>query len=261
VATPVFSPAVGTYTTEQSITITDATAGAVIYYTTNGAVPSAASTKYTGPITIAESTSFKAIAIASGYSSSAVASAAYTINLPVTATPLIAPKAGTYTSLQTVVLADATKDAVIYYTTDGKAPTTASTKYTEPFSVSASDTVEAIAVATGHTKSAVASAVYTLIGSPSALSAPATAIATPKATLNAVVDTLGLAGSYVFQYGTSPTELTSTTTKTTLAASGASVKASAQLTTLKAKTKYYFQVVVTTAGGTSSGSVLSFTTN
>jgi hypothetical protein len=118
-----------------------------------------------------------------------------------------------------------------------------------------------MAVATGYTNSAVATASYTLVGSPSALSAPATAIATPDATLNAVVNTLGITGSYVFHYGTTSIALTSTTAATALPASTAPVAASAKLTTLATKTTYYFQVVVTTAGGSSSGSILSFTTN
>jgi hypothetical protein len=118
----------------------------------------------------------------------------YTIVLTA-ATPMFSVKAGTYESLQTVAITDATAGAAIYLTTNGSAPTAASTKYSAPIQVSASETIEAIAVVTGYTNSAVATAAYTLVGSPSALSAPATAIATPDATLNAVVNTLGITGS------------------------------------------------------------------
>ena len=80
VATPTFSPAAGSYSTAQQVTISDSTAGAAIYYTTNGTTPTASSTPYTGAITVSATTTIKAIATASGMSNSPVASAAYTIN-------------------------------------------------------------------------------------------------------------------------------------------------------------------------------------
>ena len=42
-AAPTFSPAAGTYTSTQSVTISDATTGATIYYTTNGTTPTTSS--------------------------------------------------------------------------------------------------------------------------------------------------------------------------------------------------------------------------
>jgi len=98
--------------------------------------------------------------MATGYSSSAVASAAYTINLPA-ATPVLSPPAGAYTSAQSVTITDATAGETIYYTTNGAAPTTSSTRYTGGISVAATETIQAIAVAAGYSNSAVASAAYT----------------------------------------------------------------------------------------------------
>jgi len=83
-ATPTFSPAAGAYTTAQSVTLADATAGASIRYTLDGSTPTAASTLYSGPITIATTTTVNAIALASGLTNSAVASAAYSIGTSTT---------------------------------------------------------------------------------------------------------------------------------------------------------------------------------
>jgi hypothetical protein len=78
-AMPTFSPAPGAYTGAQSITISSTTAGATIYYTTDGTSPTTASTPYTGPVTLSKTATLQAIAAASGLTNSAVASGAYTI--------------------------------------------------------------------------------------------------------------------------------------------------------------------------------------
>jgi len=162
-ATPKFSPGAGTYTAAQSVTLSDATAGATILYTLDGSTPTASSTKYTGALTVSQTTTIKAIATASGYANSAVASATYTINLPAAATPVIMPAGGTYTAAQSVTMTDATKGAAIYYTTDGSAPSaTNGTKYVGALAVKATETIKAIAVASGYGNSAVATAAYTL---------------------------------------------------------------------------------------------------
>jgi len=161
-ATPTFSPSAGTYASSQAVTISDATAGATIYYTTNGTAPTVSSAVYAGPVTIASSETLEAIATASGHSTSAVATAAYTINLPAAAAPAFSPVAGTYTATQTVAISDATAGATIYYTTNGTAPTVSSAVYAGPITVSSTETIEAIAAATGHSTSPVATAAYTI---------------------------------------------------------------------------------------------------
>lgn len=75
---PTFSPVGGTYTEAQSVTISCATDGASIYYTTDGSEPTTSSTKYTGAITVSQTTTLKAIA-SNGTETSSVATATYTI--------------------------------------------------------------------------------------------------------------------------------------------------------------------------------------
>lgn len=56
------SPKPYTYNTPQSVTLTDSTPGVTIFYTTNGSTPTTSSTPYTGPITVATTTTLQAIA-------------------------------------------------------------------------------------------------------------------------------------------------------------------------------------------------------
>jgi polygalacturonase len=80
VAAPAFSPAGGTYTSAQTVSITSATSGASIRYTTDGSTPTeTAGTVYSGSVSISATTTLKAIAYASGFTDSSVASATYTI--------------------------------------------------------------------------------------------------------------------------------------------------------------------------------------
>ena len=77
---PVFDPPAGTYFSSVSVTITSATAGAAIRYTTDGTDPTATTgTLYSGPVSISSTTTLKAIAYAGGYEPSLVNTADYTI--------------------------------------------------------------------------------------------------------------------------------------------------------------------------------------
>lgn len=79
VATPAFSPPGGTYNTEQSVTITCATSGAEIRYTTDGSAPTDASTLYSFPLEVSANTTIKAKAFKDGWTASPTASAIYVI--------------------------------------------------------------------------------------------------------------------------------------------------------------------------------------
>ena len=161
-AAPIFSVGSGSYTSTQNVIVVDTTPGAVIYYTTNGSVPTTGSSVYSGPISVSSSETLSAIAIATGYKQSAVTSATYMISQPAAAAPIFSVGSGSYTSAQNVIVADTTPGAVIYYTTNGSVPTTGSSVYSGPISVSSSETLSAISIATGYTQSAVTSATYVI---------------------------------------------------------------------------------------------------
>ncbi len=160
-AMPTFSPAAGTYLDPQTVTISDTTNGAIIYYTTDGTTPTTSSTQYTAPITVSSSETINAIAVIDSVSSSGVATAAYIVG----SAPTFSPVARTYTSAQTVSITTTDYGATIYYTTNGTTPTTSSTQYTGPISVSATETIEAIAVV-GAQSSTVSTATYTINAPP-----------------------------------------------------------------------------------------------
>jgi arabinogalactan endo-1,4-beta-galactosidase len=100
---PTFSPAAGTYTTAQNVTISDTISGATIYYTTNGTTPTTASSVYSSAIAIpatSASETIQAIAVATGYANSPVASAIYTMT-PATAN-VVGADVGWLTQLQSM---------------------------------------------------------------------------------------------------------------------------------------------------------------
>ena len=162
--TPSFSTGTGTYYAPPTVKISEATSGAVIYYTTNGTTPTTASTVYTGPITIGSTTILEAVAVYPGGSPSALISATYTISAPLT--PSFSTGTGTYYAPPTVKISEATSGAVVYYTTSGSTPTTSSSVYTAPITIGSTTTLQAIAVYPGGSPSAVISATYTVIPTP-----------------------------------------------------------------------------------------------
>jgi hypothetical protein len=159
--TPSISPAPGTYTTVQTVTLSTTTPGAFLHYTTNGSTPTSSSTYYSGPFTVSANATVQAISSATNYNQSAIASATYTIVLP-TAAPTMSPAAGTYVNNQTVTIKDSNTSAVIYFTLNGSTPTTSSSVYSGPLTVSANETVSAMALAPGSSNSPVSQAVYTI---------------------------------------------------------------------------------------------------
>lgn len=166
-ATPSFSPAPGTFSGSQTVSIASATPNAQILYTTDGSSPATSATAIpcTGPITVARTTQLEAIAKAASYINSTVGVAYYTITLPPAAAPTFSPSSGHYASTQHVTLSSTTPNALFAYTTDGSNPTTSSTRIISsgPIAVSTSMTIGAFAAAPGATtNSPVSSAAYVI---------------------------------------------------------------------------------------------------
>jgi hypothetical protein len=76
VPAPIFSLKGGTYTAPQSLMLSDLALHAAIFYTTDGSIPTTASTPYNGPLLISKSEMVSALAVSNG-ASSRVASATY----------------------------------------------------------------------------------------------------------------------------------------------------------------------------------------
>ena len=190
-AIPQISPSGGTFAGSQSVTITDTTPGAVIFYTNNA---NPVWTRYYGPIVVSNTDTLQAIAVASGYTESLIATGTYTTASTV-AEPLISPPTGTYTSPQSVTITDTTPGAIIHYTTNGTTPSLSSPVFNpaSPISVTSTQTIKALAVASNYVTSPEAAATYTIaalapvISPPTDFYFPPISVTITDATPNAVI--------------------------------------------------------------------------
>ena len=163
-STPKISPAGGSYTSAQTVTITDSP-GAAIYYTTDGSTPTTGSILYQSSVSVSQSMTIKAIAVESGLANSTAVTATYSLKVP---TPVIGPPAsGAYTVVKSVPLSDSNSSAVIWYTTDGTTPVPGqgtAVQYVSgsPVQITQTTVLKAVAAVTGWTTSSAASATYTL---------------------------------------------------------------------------------------------------
>ena len=160
-----FSPGDGT-TYPTSVTLTSATAGANIYYTTNGSDPKTSGTLYSSPVSITTARTIRAYATAGGRDSDET-SASYVATVgqvsPVTFSPASGepiPGGGLVVEMTT-----STSGADVYYSTDPSDTGDPSTLYTGPIIITSNTTFKAMATKSGMTNSAKTAATYGTLGS------------------------------------------------------------------------------------------------
>ena len=188
VEAPTFSEEEGIFYDAFDLTLSCATTGADIYYTTDGSIPttsSSSSTKYTAAFEISATTTVKAIAVKNGVASN-VAEATYThyaVKLPtfVTASPV-------YYNDKVTVSCE-TDEADIYYTlttdeSEPADPTSTSTAYPDGGITIAANTVKIKVIAMkGSDYSPVASATYTLKNPEAPTATPGAGVVEPGTTV------------------------------------------------------------------------------
>lgn len=161
VATPSYSPSAITYTSPRDVSITTATSGAAIRYTTDGSTPTPSSPLYTAPFQVATTTTVKALAFRTNWTTSAERSGTYTMNFGTLSAPAAAPGAGGFTGSVTITLS-AAAGTTIRYTTNGSEPSASSTIYTQPVLVDATTTLKAKAFHPDYATSPTLTQLYTV---------------------------------------------------------------------------------------------------
>jgi YD repeat-containing protein len=210
------SPAGGAYNKPQSVTLscTDGTGPGCdkIYFTTDGSTPTTVSPVYATPISIASTTTLKFFAKDKAGNNEVVKTETYTID---TAAPVTtaSPAGGVYNTTQSVSLSctDATGSGCdkIYYTKDGKTPTTASPVYSTPISIASTTTLKFFAKDKAGNSEVVKTETYTIdTAAPVTTASPAGGAnrSQQKVTLSCTDGTgLGCDKIYYTTDGTTPT--------------------------------------------------------
>lgn len=117
-STPAFSPAPGTFSAVQAVSLSSATPNASIYYTTDGSTPTVSSAVYATSIVVTSTATIQAIAVAPGMASSLPASGLYTITPPQLQftgnAPSVTVTAGSSASVQLNIQANQTASNVTF---------------------------------------------------------------------------------------------------------------------------------------------------
>ena len=188
VATPTIQQETGTH----NVSITTATPGATIYYTIDGTTPTTSSTLYEGASEELGGKPIKAIAVKDNMINSDIGEGEIDIRC---ATPVIS--FNNITSMVSITCG--TEGSTIRYTTDNSEPTTTSTEYTAPFSVTSPTTVKAIATNPNLPSSVVAELVIPQVATPTIQNNGSNAVSITTETVGATI--------YYTTDGTTPTTL------------------------------------------------------
>ena len=155
----------GYYNSTQIVTLTatdNMDPNPKIYYTLNGTTPTINSKLYTGPITFSNIgiTTFKFIALDDSGNISNTTTDTYVID-KTSPTASVNIAGGLYNVTKTITIT-MSETGNIYYTLNGTTPTTNSTKYTKPLTISATTVLKYLAVDLAGNKSSVYSQIYTI---------------------------------------------------------------------------------------------------
>ncbi|MDD2210235.1 MAG: chitobiase/beta-hexosaminidase C-terminal domain-containing protein [Candidatus Cloacimonetes bacterium] len=167
VAAPVFSPEPRTYNEPQEVSISSTTEDAQIWYTTDGSDPAENfGTLYDHqPISVTETTTFKAIAIKAGYLNSELVTAEYIIAPDQVMDPVVFPDSGTYTEPFNVVIMSPTPGATILYQMNEETENWFTYNIASPIHITASSTLRVKAENPPMLPSAVVERDYLITGS------------------------------------------------------------------------------------------------
>ncbi len=160
VATPTLNVASGTYFFNQTVTVMNVMTGVSMHYTTTGGEPTQSDATIASGTAINVQTSqvVKVKAWKASLPASDTAVRDYVLKV---STPTISPGGSQYTTPKTVTLSTTTSGASLYYTVDGSTPTTGSTSYSSPITISTGTVLKVLGAKAGWANSAEAPATYT----------------------------------------------------------------------------------------------------
>jgi sugar lactone lactonase YvrE len=157
------SPAGGAYRSAQLVTLAANDPVAAIHFTLDGSTPTVASPQYNPAthITIAANSTLKFRAIDAAGNLEQTRTQVYTID-SIAPTTTVTPAGSSFSSPQTVTLAPDDLGATIYYSLNGIAPTTSSTRYSVPLLISTTTTLMYFAMDAAGNRESVKTEVYTI---------------------------------------------------------------------------------------------------